>query len=128
MKPQNPEARLSQSEPSVNARDALDQLFLQARGLPGLPPHRTYTRETYLRAPDYEPVAGGDPDAIMEYAMLVCDHVKNLNLLVESHKKLLLPAFRARFTWPILKSTHPHLSQDERKIIPPNELGRDTGY
>jgi hypothetical protein len=112
------------NEPFIEARAALNWLFLQAQGKPELLP-RSYTAAP--AAPAYKPVEGGDPDAIQAYARLVCQHVENLNSLVGSHKQFLMPVFRERFTWPILKSTHPHFSQNEKEIIPADELGKETG-
>jgi hypothetical protein len=70
---------------------------------------------------------GGDPIAIQEYAKLVCEHVERLNCLVESYKKHLLPVSRKRFTWPILKSKNPKLSQDEKKMLAELEVTEGTG-
>ncbi len=106
--------------PAYIARQALDDLFLQALGLP-----RLLKRGWGL---DYaKPIAGGDPIAIQEYAKLVCEHVEKLNSLVESHKKHLLLVSRKRFTWPILKSKNPRLSQDEKKILRELEVTDETG-
>jgi len=114
-----------QNEPSIKAAEALGQLFRQAQGLPGLETPNSYTLAP--AAPTYKPVVGGDPDAIQAYARLVCKHVENLNSLIGSHTKHLLPVSRTRFTWPILKSEHPVLSQDEDDILTMLEVGKETG-
>ena len=106
--------------PAFNARQAFDDLFLQAQGLPWR--LKTGWGLVYAKAKP-----GGDPIAIQEYAKLVCEHVEKLNFLIESHKKHLLPVSQKRFTWPILKSEHPHFSQDEKKILNALEVGKGTG-
>jgi len=112
------------NEPAVKAREALDLLFRQARGLPELLP-RSYTTNPVERS--YEPVEGGDPDAIQEYAWLVCKHVENLNSLVRLHAKNLRPISERRFNWPILKSLHPQFSDDENQILTTLRVGRKSG-
>ena len=119
------ELKKYKNEPSIKAAEALEQLFRQAQGLPRLPQPNDYTIAP--AAPTYKPVAGGDPDAMLEYAWLVCKHVENLNSLIELHQKHLLPVSRKRFNWPILKSPHPFFSQDEQKILSTLDVGKKSG-
>jgi hypothetical protein len=104
-----------QNEPSIKAAEALGQLFRQAQGLPGLETPNSYTLAP--AAPAYKPVEGGDPDAIQEYARLVCEHVEKLNSLITSHRRNLLAVSQTRFTWPILKSIHPYFSENQKEIL-----------
>jgi hypothetical protein len=108
--------KIYQKEPSaITAREAFDQLFQQALGLP--PPN------SYNTAPAYMPVKGGDPVAIQEYARLVCEHVENLNSLITSHRRNLLPVSQTRFTWHVLKSKHPYYSEDHKEILTALDVG-----
>jgi hypothetical protein len=114
------ELEKNQNEPAVKAREALEQLFLQAQGIEW--------RGRYEAAlSDVKPVEGGDAAALEAYSRLVCEHVENLNSLVESHTKHFLPVSRTRFTWPILKSEHPLFSQDENEIFTLLQVGKGTG-
>src|SRR5674476_349766 len=121
--PTSVESEKYNHEPASNAATALEQLFCQAQGLRSWP---TRTYSPVPAAPTYKPVAGGDPVAIQTYARLICEHVKNLNSLIGTHKKHLLPVSQMRVTWPILKSKHPHFSEDEKTILNALDVGSTT--
>jgi hypothetical protein len=116
--------------PADRARKALDDLYNQVIGLTPLPsglirqplslPSGSLRRHLPVRK-------GPDPVATFEYAKLLCDHIEKLNALIPSHRELLLPLSRTRFNWPVLKSTHPKLSEDENEILRSLELGKRTG-
>lgn len=113
--------RFRHAEPSnklaLKARQAIDDLLLQARGIACLTDGWSPTKPTAAEA----------RLAIVEYAILVCAHVEKLNSLIETRREDLLPVSRKRFTWPILKSAHPLLCQNEEIIIPMLEVGKGTG-
>lgn len=104
-----------------SARKALEELFLRAQG--------KEWRDRYTAALSEEkPIKGGDSAAVNEYVQLVCEHVELLNRLVTKHREHVLPVSRARVNWPVLKSKHPHLSEDERAILTLLEVGKESGF
>ena len=104
---------------SSQANHALEALFLQAQGQEYLLPYPT------VKVPSVEEVPADE--ALQAYAKLICDHVGRLNSLVQSHREALLPFSKKLTSWPILKSTHPHLSQDEQSILATLQVGSDSG-
>ena len=102
---------------SEMAHEALNLLFQQAQGLP---PPRSYT------APTYTPVVGGDPEAMRAYVKLVCDHIENLNSLLETHRELLLPISRNRFNWPMRISTKMFFGDNPDKLLLDLQVGKST--
>jgi hypothetical protein len=110
----------SPEEPSTRAQRALNDLFLQAQG--------KEWRDRYdIGASDAKPVEAGNPAAIQAYARLVCENVERLNSLIQSCRELLLPFSKTRTSWPVLKSKHPYLSEDEQKILKDLEVGKESG-
>lgn len=104
--------------PVYRARKALEDLRHQAMGLEWRP--------VWGRPGQKEPIERNDSAAI-EYAQLVCEHVEYLNQLIKTHREKLLPVSRKRFTWPILRSEHPQLCQDEKQILKELQVGKETG-
>ena len=107
----------NKNEPSVKAREALHELFLQAQGLSPSCPYTT---------PAYKPIVGGDPVAIQEYVRLVREHVENLNSLIATHREFLLPISRNLFSWPIRISKRKPFGDDRDKLIEDLEVGKET--
>jgi hypothetical protein len=115
------------NEPFIEARAALDLLFRQARGLPELEfSPRSYLAAPTPRAAAYEPVEGGDPDAILKYVWLVREHVANLNSLLATHREFLLPISRNCFSWPMLISKQKKFGDDPDEIIEASQVGTET--
>ena len=108
-------------EPATRARLALNDLFLQAQGKEWR--GRYYAAEVG----DAKPVEPQESVAMLDYASLVCENVERLNSLISSHRALLLPFSKTRISWPILKSRHPHLSEDEQKILTHLQVGEESG-
>ena len=98
---------------------ALAELFNLAQGLPS-------SVRSYLQPPPYEAIAGGDANAMQMYAMLVCDHVKNLNSLIQSHAQFLQPYSRTCFSWPIRIAKRKPFGDDADEIIRVLQVGKDT--
>jgi len=85
---------------ACNARQALNELFYQARAK--------------------------EQNAILEYAQLVCEHVGNLNSLIESHSELLLPFSRNCLSWPMRVSKRKVFGDDTDDLIQKLKVGEDT--
>jgi hypothetical protein len=124
------ESERYQNQPSTKAREALDQLFRQAKGEGELGSEllllRSYSATSTPRTPAYKPVVGGDPDAIREYAKLVREHVEKLNSLIATHRDLLLPYSQKCFNWPVRVAKRKPFRDDADDIIRKLEIGKET--
>ena len=112
---------ITADDPFAYASKALGELFLQAQGK-----EWCNTRDYTGTGCKINPVAGGDAAAIAAYAHLVCEHVKNLNLLIATHRKFLLPYSQKCFCWPVRISKRKPFGDDAVDIIRQLQVGSDT--
>ena len=92
--------KMRRKQAAYNARQALDELFCQAREK--------------------------KQKAILEYAELVWEHVGNLNSLIETHRELLLPFSRNCCSWPMQISKRKGFGDNPDDLIDKLKVGEDT--
>ena len=68
------------------------------------------------------------PALIQEYAQLLCEHIANLNLLIENEifLKALLPFSQSCFAWPVRVSKRKPFGEDRDKLIDKLQVGKHT--
>ena len=67
-----------------------------------------------------------DANAIGTLVRQTMEGCRVLRELTEAKPELLRPYARKSWAWPVLKSLHPHLSDDHEKILKTLQLGADT--
>jgi hypothetical protein len=106
---------LKNCSPGENATHALDEFYKHITG------------EGFSHVGLGIKVRNAHPRSVLLYAQIVCDHVERLNELIPTHREYLKSLSRKRVTWPILKSPHPYLSQNEKQVFIELDIGKSIG-
>jgi len=114
-------SKTHEDQPAYKARNALDQLFLEAQGIEWRDRNKAALR-------DCKQVTGGDAAALEAYSHIVCEHVRKLNSLTNDKNLLskLLPHSRTCLAWPVRISRRKVFGEDADELISRLEVGKDT--
>jgi hypothetical protein len=71
-------------------------------------------------------VAKENKHAARYFAAIMRDSCARMNRLARSRPELFRPVTRLSWKWPVMKSLHPHLSDDHETLLRDLQLGQDT--